>query len=262
MSILKDLEKAAKDIDHDVEHIAAEIDKDLQKAIDAVKSGLEKVKALVAKGFEEAELAIIKKVVDEAKSKYAGDIAKLRALAKLGITSADPNSIINDLVAAFKHADGSAAGAVLSNLVTDPMKNAFAGLADFDTLTLSADSEVDLGFGIAAAFGAGIRMTRLDVNDARMMMDFAESEGVEEGADIGLAIGIWEGAPKDQQGGYIACTLGADEGVGANVIIFLSMALPPTFSGIVLDLTAGEEVEASIDCGYTLTFKVPPGGVL
>ena len=262
MKIFEDLENAAKTIDHDVERIAAEIDKDLQKAIDAVKSGIAKVEALVAQGFANAEQAIIRGVADEAKQKYADEIAKLRALSDLGITSADPQSIIDDLVAAFKHADGNAAGAVLSNLMTTPMKNAFAGLSKFDTLTLSADSEVDLGFGVAAAFGGGVRMTSLDVSDARMMMDFGESAGAEEGADIGLALGMWVGQPKDQQGGYIVHTLGADDGVGANVIVFMSMAWPPVFSGIVLDLTAGEEVEFSIDCGYTLTFKVPPGAVL
>ena len=41
MSILEELEKTAKDIDHKVEHIAAEIDKDRQKAIDVVKSGVD-----------------------------------------------------------------------------------------------------------------------------------------------------------------------------------------------------------------------------
>jgi hypothetical protein len=262
MKIFQDLENASKAIDHDVKQIGAEIDKDLQKAIDAVKSGIVNVEALVAKGFADAEQAIIRGVAEAAKTKYADDIAKLRALSNLGITSADPQSIIDDLVAAFQHADGNAAGAVLSNLVTAPMKNAFAGLSTFDTLTLSADSEVDLGFGVAASLGGGIRMTSLDVGHARMMMDFGESAGAEEGADIGLALGMWAGPPKDQQGGYIACTLGADDGVGANVIVFMSMTWPPAFSGIVLDLTAGEEVEFSIDCGYTLTFKVPPGAVL
>jgi len=259
MSILKDLEKVGKDIEHDVEQIGAEIDKDLQKAIDAVGTGLAKAKALLEQGFDDVEQALIQKAIDDAKKTYGDTISKLRTLAGQGITSADPQSIVNDIIAAFKDASGDDANAVLSNLTTSKMRASFSDFTDFSTLTLYSDAEIDLGFGVAAAVGGGVRMTNLDLSESRMLMDFDASGGAEEGADAGLALGLWKDKPQDLQGGFIAATLGADEGVGANVIFYLSMTFPPDFIGVVLDLTAGEEIGASIDCGFTLSFKVPEG---
>jgi hypothetical protein len=262
MGILKDLEKVGKDIEHDVEQVAAEIDKELQKAVDAVETGLAKAKALIQQGFDDAEKALIKSVVDDALSKYANAIKSLRTLATEGITSANTQSIVNDIVSAFKNADGSAAAAVLSNLLTDTMKAAYSEFSQFTTLAIYSDDEIDLGFGVAAAAGGGIKMPGTNPDDSRMVMDFEATEGVEEGADLGLAIGVFCDAPKDMQGGFIAATLGADAGAGANLIVYLSMEFPPKLAGIVLDITGGEEVEASIDCGFTLAFKVPAGAVV
>ena len=140
------------------------------------------------------------------------------------------------------------------------MQQAYADFSGFTTLTLYSDDEIDLGFGVAAAAGAGMQMPGTDPSLSRMLIDFEATAGVEEGADLGLALGIWQVAPQAIQGGFIAVTFGADVVGGANLIIYFSMTEDPELSGIVLDLTAGEEAEASVDFGFTLAFQVPPAG--
>lgn len=257
MGVFKDLEKAGKDIEHDVEKIGATIAKDLKKAANAVETGLAKAAATLKKEIEAEEQALLLGRAKSALAAHAASIGTLRSLATAGIQSADPRSIAQDIANAFEHGDGSAAQAVLSNLQTGPFKDAMGEFEDaFKTLTLYATGEIDLLVGIAAVAGCGIDFDGKP-GDARMLMDFDASAGVEEGGDLGLALGIWTEKPKDLQGGFFAVTLGADIGVGADVICYLSMSLDPKFIGVVLDLNAGEEAEESIDCGFTLAFKLP-----
>jgi hypothetical protein len=263
MGILNDLEQIGKDIEGDVEKIGATIEKDLDKAAQAVGNGVDKIKSFLVDGFDQAEQAIINKLTGDTLAKYAAEIKALRTLATGGIAGADRQSIVDDIEAVVGKADATSASALFSNLVTKTMQDAWQYLKTFQTLTFGCDGEIDLGIGVSASAGAGIFLaSAADVSKSRILVDFMATAGVEEAADVGLCLGIWSGKPKDVGGGFIAVTVGADAGVGANVILYFSLSADPKFSGIVLDIVAGEDLEASIDCGYTLALPAPAGTLI
>jgi hypothetical protein len=203
MSIFTKLDKVGKDIERDVEAFGDEIEKALKQATETVISGLEKVKTLVEKEFGVLEQELMQQAAKAVLTEYGDAISALRTLATQGIASANAQSIINDVVAAFKNGDGSAAKAVLGNLTTTTMQQAYADFSQFTTLTLYSDDEIDLGFGVAAAAGAGMQMPGTDPSQSRMLMDFEATAGAEEGADLGLALGIWRDTPQGIQEKYL-----------------------------------------------------------
>jgi hypothetical protein len=263
MGIFQDLEKVGKEIEHDVEQIGATIEKDLQKAADAVKEGLAKGEELLEKGLEDEEKALIKGIVTYVQKKYADSIGQLRSLGNQGIKSADTTAIRNDVAAAFEQADSDAARAVISNLQTTPVQNAMNGIHDdFEAIALYALGEVDLGVGTALLVGGAADRATVsapggDLSGARMLMDFDLSIGAEEGAEAGLALGLWTKKPKDLQEGFLAVALEADVGLGSGIILYLSLSMKPEFVGLAMVLTGGEELEAGVALGFTLSFKLP-----
>ena len=263
MGILKDLENVCNDIDKDVEKIAATLEKDLDKAKQAVSNGIDKLKSFLVKDFDDAELALLKGLQSAKLKKYASEISALQQLAKSGIASADKQSIVNDIESIIGKADSTAAGAVLSNLVTPTMQQAWPSFRSFRAITLGCDGEIDLIVGVSASASAGIYLpSPFDANKARVLIDFLASSGAEEGGDLGLTLGAWVDKPKGVGGGFIAMTVTGDLFAGAGVITVFTLALDPKFAGIVIDLEAGEEAELSIDCGYTLALPVPSGTMI
>ena len=263
MGILKDLENAADDIKNEVEKIGATIINDLEKVEQSIKDGIDKISNFLVKGFDEAEQKIIDDLKNDTLTKYADEITALTNLAKQGIAFADKNSIVDDVVAIVKSADSNAATAVLSNLVTTTMQAAYSEFSKFKTLSFGCNGEIDLLIGASAGATGGMSLDHLaDVNKCRILVGFQATAGIEEGGDVGLCLGVWTGEPKDQTGGYIAVTLDADEGAGVGIVLYFSLSISPDFTGIVLNFNAGEEIEASVDCGFSLGLGVPKGTIM
>lgn len=263
MGILKDIESAAADIEKAIKKADAVIINDLEKVEKDISDGMAKIKSYLAKGFDEAEQKIINSLKADALAKYAAEIQALQTLATQGISSADINAIMNDIKSVVTSADAGAASAILSNLVTTPMQQAYQNFTAFDTLTIGLDGEIDLLIGVSAGASGGIEITKAgDVDKARILVDFLGSAGADEGGDVGLCIGIWKGKPKDMTGGFISVTLDADEGVGLGIVLYFTVSTSPSFSGIILNINSGEEIEASIDCGFTVALGVPKGSVI
>lgn len=264
MGILKDIEQAADDIAKAVEAAGAVIINDLDKVEQDITDGLAKIKGFLQTGFDDAEQKIISSLKADVLQKYGTEITALRTLASKGIASADINAMVSDIESIVKNADASSATAIFSNLVTTTMQEMYGEFtATFDTLSIGCDGEIDLLIGVSAGGSAGIEMSNAgDVSRARMLVDFLASDGVEEGGDLGLCIGIWKGKPKGMTGGFLAVTLDATEGGGLGVVLYFSASVNPEFSGIVLNINAGEELEASIDCGFTAALEVPKGTII
>ena len=260
MGILKDLEKAADDIKSAVDKAAVAIMSDLKKVESDITTGFTNIKNFLITGFDEAEKDLINSKVSSILNDYAGEIKSLQTLATQGIASADIGVLTQDIKNIFLHNDSTAAAAVISNLITTTMQDMYSEFKAFDTLSLGLDGEIDLLFGVAAGASAGIEMKAFDnESKARVLVDFMASAGAEEGADVGLCLGVWKGNPSGMSGGYLAVTLDADEGAGAGVILYFTLSIDPQFSGIILDINAGEEVEFSIDCGFTIAVGMPSG---
>jgi hypothetical protein len=113
--------------------------------------------------------------------------------------------------------------------------------------------EVELGIGVAASAGAGIKW---DLSDKRFIVDFGASVGVEEGGEAGAFVGFWTKDPRDLQEPYIAATLEADFVVGVGVKFYFSM-LEGDFVGFVVIVDVGEDFDAGFEVGYTATFRFP-----
>lgn len=264
MGILKDIESAAAEIEKAIKDAGAVIINDLEKVEKDINDGMEKIKSYLAKGFDEGEQKIINSLKSDTLKKYATEIQALQTLATQGIGSADITAIENDIKSVVTNADAGSASAILSNLVTTTMQDAYKDFTDtFDTLSIGLDGEIDLLIGVSAGGSAGIELSKPgDIDKARILVDFLASGGAEEGGDVGLCIGIWKGKPKDMTGGFISVTLDADEGAGVGVILYFTASLSPSFSGIIINLNSGEEIEASVDCGFTVALKVPKGSVI
>jgi hypothetical protein len=258
MSILKDLEKIGKDIESDVEKIAATLEKDLQKATDAIENGMKKLADFLEKGFDAAEQKIINDLKKDVLDKYSQEITALQNLRTMGLTSVDTNSVIDDIKNMVSN-NGAAIAAqdVLSNIKTPEITAQYGAFSAFKSMTLGCDAEIDLIFGVSAGGWAGMNIPIPEPENDRILINFNANGGVEEGAEVGLCIGVWIDSPKHLGGGCIAVTLGADEGAGAGIILCFSLSADPEFTGVVLNINAGEEIEASIDCGYTLALKIP-----
>ena len=263
MGILKDIEQAADDIAKAVEAAGAIIINDLDKVEKDITNGLAKINGYLQTGFDDAEQKIISSLKSDTIQKYAAEISSLQTIASKSFAGTDVNSIATDIEAVVKSADAPSATAILSNLVTSAMQEVYNEFTAFDTLSLGCDGEIDLVLGVAAGGSAGIELSNAgDVSKARMLVDFLASAGAEEGGDLGLCIGIWKEKPKGMTGGFIAVTLDADEGVGLGVVLYFTASASPQFSGIVLNINAGEEVEFSIDCGFTAALQVPKGATI
>jgi hypothetical protein len=264
MGILKDIEQAADDIAKAVEAAGAVIINDLDKIEKDITDGLAKIKGFLQTGFDEAEQKIISTLKADILQKYGAEITALHTLATKGIANADIDAIVSDIESVVKNADAGSATAILSNLVTSAMQEMYSEFtASFDTMSIGCDGEIDLLIGVSAGGSAGIEMSNAgDVGKARMLVDFLASDGVEEGGELGLCVGIWKGKPKGMTGGFLAVTLDATEGGGLGVVLYFSASLNPEFSGIVFNINAGEELEASIDCGFTAALEVPKGTII
>ncbi len=219
MSIFTKLDKVGKDIERDVEAFGDEIEKALKQATETVISGLEKVKTLIEKEFGVFEQELMQQAAKAVLTEFGDAISALRTLATQGIASANAQSIINDVVAAFKNGDGSAAKAVLGNLTTTTMQQGLRRLQPVH------DADALFGRWDRSRLwrrGRGWRRMQMpgtDPSQSRMLMDFEATAGAEEGADLGLALGIWRDTPQGIQGGFMAVTFGADVVGGANLII-------------------------------------------
>ena len=138
------------------------------------------------------------------------------------------------------------------------MQQAYADFGEFTTLTLYSDDEIDLGFGVAAAAGAGMQMPGTDPSHRGCCWTLRRRQARKKAPTSGSRSGSGGHAKAFRAGSWLSrwCRCGRRREPDD----YFSMTESPELSGIVLDLTAGEEAEASVDFGFTLAFQVPPGG--
>lgn len=261
MSILKDLDRIAKDVEKGLANIGDDIEKDLATATQVVQKGLDEGKQFLQKGFDEAEAALMKSKIAEVKDKYKGGITLLHNVWANSLKNADTESISNDVKTVFTAGatDAGAAASALESLVTSQTVQAsYKDLEKwFDTVSAGAVGELNLVVGTAVSGGVGVIVTHGDDLSPRLLADFAVSGGAEEGIEGGAFLAFWKHSPQDLQGGFLAVSVEGVLEAGVGLIFYFDVSLDPDFIGAAVAVSAGEEAELSVELGFTLAFKLP-----
>lgn len=265
MSLIGDLEKFANDIDNELKNLVLDIETDFEKAISFIDNELQKVNQFIENGLTDAEKNIIKNLQKEVLDKYQDIFSQFNTLVQKVKTEVDSaETIFNDIKDIVVNKSNQSVTGLLNNLtaITD-IKNFYANLAHFTTITIGCDAQFEIVAGVQACGYGGIDFTDVNkginfINDARVLVDMSASGGVEAGGDAGVTMGLWLDKPKNIQGGFIAAQLDATDLEGIEATLIFSISEHPDFIGIVIDFNAGADDGASFDCGYTLALKVVP----
>ena len=262
MSILKDLSRIASDVEKSLANAGSDVANDLASAAKIVKSGLDEAAAFLQKGFDDAEAALMKGKIADVEKDYKDGLTLLHSLWSDTVKGADPSSILNDVTTMFTPgAQGaSAAASALQSLVTsDTMQASYRDIekSGFDTISVGAVGELDLGVGTAASGGVGVIITHGDNFGPRLLTDFSVSGGAEEGIEGGAFLAFWRHAPSDLQGGFLAVAVEGVMEAGVGLVFYFDVSEKPDFIGAAVAISGGEEAEAGVELGFTLAFNLP-----
>ncbi|EAZ83180.1 hypothetical protein [Algoriphagus machipongonensis] len=279
MSFLDDLKNVADTVKKDFESVEDELKKDMKSVLKDLEKDWESFEEEVKKILAEAEKSEAD-LFSKAKSYFDSnkDALKIEAIAstvKSDLTTLgnDLDKIKSSLHTLIDEAESQSSDdyKYLKDTYLKPIGKLIKDVIDeFDSVSVGITEEVSGIIGESQIVSLGYKFSGDD--DVRISSQTGISFGAEEGAEVGVFLGIWTHGPKALKGAMFSFDLEGDDGVGVGVKVYfdvlalleymLDEALGKKnsdwgFRGIILIGTAGEVAEASGEISANMTYRVP-----
>lgn len=110
--------------------------------------------------------------------------------------------------------------------------------------------QADFFIGADLAVGCAVGLRPENLSEIGTYTTAGVTLGAEEGADVGVIVGISVQGPKEQAGPFVGIKVDGDVGLGFGVAVMFS--LPDlSFSSVAISVAIGEEIQLAGTCGYT-----------
>ena len=222
-----------------------------RNAVTASESAFEAVKSDVERILKDEEAKVAAAIAKSKVGAMAGDInALIQRFTELEVELANEvEAIRNAAMTRVLTPGAKQAIMVISNALADVIAPFHAqNMASF-----GVDFGASAAFGISGDASIGVLAGFPNVLDVRGYGSVGVTVGAGEGIEADVSLVFSTSAPADSGGPGLDVVIAGDFGIGGTVVV--SFNLPDlSFGGISIGLAAGEEFDLSVGAGYTYVF--------